>query len=382
MIRLIMRYIDESISEEEKQILQQWLDKSQDNRNIFNKLVFEDSRIEEIKKMSSYNKEKAWKKIKGRNKKKSFQVGILIRVAAIIAIIITSGILIYDSYNFDHEKFASSEKITAGRSTARLITSSGESFDLDTITSLYLSGKSKLENDGKELIINTDKSEKENNTKDPKYNIIQVPRGGEYNMKLADGTRIHLNSESSIRFPAHFTGDSREIFLKGEAYFDVKKDSKPFIVHVNNTYIKVLGTSFNINAYKETLKVQTTLVSGSVAMGNKNTDNEIKLKPGDQGEFDLSTNKISKRKVDVNYYTSWKNGIFAFEDMRFDDVMTILSRWYEFNVFYQNAEVKDIKFTGKMKRYSNIKEILHNFEMTEDINFSIKGKSIIIRRNK
>ncbi|WP_099290170.1 MULTISPECIES: FecR family protein [unclassified Butyricimonas] len=214
------------------------------------------------------------------------------------------------------------------------------------------------------------------------YNTLVTPIGGEYPLVLSDGTKVFLNAETELKYPVVFVGDKRIVDLKGEAYFEVAKDAKkPFIVRVNGAEITVLGTSFNVNTYGDDGHVYTTLVNGKVqVVSGKNGQEEV-LAPGMQGIMNMETGELTVREVDVDLYVSWREGRFVFRAMTLDLIMRQLQRWYDFDVFYQNPELKDYEFWGVIRRDMDLKEVLSVMEATTNVDFKVKGKVItVIRR--
>lgn len=202
---------------------------------------------------------------------------------------------------------------------------------------------------------------------------IVVPRGGEYQLVLADGTKVWLNSDSKLEFPNAFVGKERKVKLCGEAYFEVaRNETMPFRVGVDGMEIVVLGTSFNIQAYDETVK--TTLVEGAVAL--KVADRTYHLSPG--YEADVRNGQVNIGKADVYEQIAWKDGKFVFREKRLENVLEILSRWYDFDIFYQNATVKDLHFTGNIPRHATINEVLRFLEHTYCVHFNIAGKTVVV----
>lgn len=199
------------------------------------------------------------------------------------------------------------------------------------------------------------------------YNTLRIPRGGEYSITLSDGTVVYMNSESELRYPVKFVGNERKVFLSGEAYFDVTSDKDhPFLVELKKSVVKVLGTSFDIRAYEDEDVVMTTLVRGKVAF--LSGDKKVILNPGEQGILD-QTGEMEKRGVDTYLYTAWKEGVFAFQQERLEEIMKIVSRWYNVNVFWENESQKEVTFTGKMRRYDDFSKIVTMLEMTGNTEF-------------
>jgi transmembrane sensor len=207
------------------------------------------------------------------------------------------------------------------------------------------------------------------------YNTITTPRGGQYQVTLADGTKVWLNAESSLRFPIAFTDKNREVELTGEAYFEVKADKdKPFLVKAGQTETRVLGTDFNIMAYSDEGAVKTTLLEGAVSMALGM--HSALLRPGEQGQYDDGKNIIATRAVNTRAVVAWKDGYYFFDRTPVQSVMRQISRWYDVTIVYQGAAPED-EIVGKLPRTADVKEVLHIMELI-GIRFKIEGKTIIV----
>ena len=211
------------------------------------------------------------------------------------------------------------------------------------------------------------------------YNKLTTPVGGEYSLVLSDGTKVFLNADSELKYPVEFSDGKRIVDLKGEAYFEVHKDSlRPFVVRVNGAEVTVLGTSFNVNTYGDDGQIYTTLVNGSVRVSSvKNGQAEV-LKPGMQSVMDVQSGQLTVREVDVEPYVAWREGRFVFRAMTLDLIMRQLQRWYDFEVFYQNPELKDYEFRGVIKRDMDLDKVLSVIKVTTNVDFEVKGKVITI----
>ena len=209
------------------------------------------------------------------------------------------------------------------------------------------------------------------------YNIIKVPRGGEYMLTLADGTKIWLNSETELKFPVRFVGKTREVEIVGEGYFEVAKDSlRPFIVHAGEVKTRVLGTSFNVKAYAGEELREVTLVSGKVRV-NANGERTV-LSPGWQATWNETRRQLGRRQVDVNPVISWTTGMFDFVDMPLEELVAQLGRWYDVDFFFVNESIKVIRFTGAVKRSNTLKYMLDFVAMTSDVRYEVKGKTVCL----
>ncbi|MBD0836078.1 FecR family protein [Aestuariibaculum suncheonense] len=215
-----------------------------------------------------------------------------------------------------------------------------------------------------------------------KFNTLTIPRGGQFKLELADGTKVWLNSDSQLRYPIAFHGDSRGVeLIYGEAYFDVSPSTNhngaSFKVVKGDQEIEVLGTEFNVKAYHEDQDIQTTLVEGKVAINFHGI--EKILKPNDQAVSHLVNQSIDVRQVDVKYVTSWKEGVFNFEGETLKNIMQVLSRWYDMDVHFENKSLESTRFIGVLRRNQSIEEIMNVIMTTSINNYEINNKRLIIK---
>ncbi|MBS7197939.1 MAG: DUF4974 domain-containing protein [Bacteroidales bacterium] len=212
------------------------------------------------------------------------------------------------------------------------------------------------------------------------YNTMQIPVGGFYQLKLADGTKVWLNSLTQLRFPVTFAGEERKVYLTGEAYFEVARDSvHPFIVATDEGMeVKVYGTEFNVDTYRKGT-VKTTLVNGKVGIRVSATGEEVRLSPNQMALFTKATQSIQVENVDPYGAVAWKDGKFVFEDEPIEEIMERLSRWYDVKVFYANERIKKHTFTGIITRFADISDVLHLMEETAAVEFRIQGDTITVK---
>lgn len=210
----------------------------------------------------------------------------------------------------------------------------------------------------------------------PVFNTLLTARGHQYQLTLADGTKVWLNASSSLRFPVNFMGQKqRRVMLEGEAYFEVAKNPEvPFVVVTDKQEIKVLGTHFNVKSDQNASSSATTLLEGSVIVNNS-----VKLVPGEQ--LVASGNGLSKRRVNVEDVIAWKNGFFNFEGKQIPEIMDELARWYDFEVRYAGAIPKD-KVDATISRKKRVDEVLDLLEMTGLAKFSKSGNTIVVTQTK
>lgn len=299
-------------------------------------------------------------------------------LAAASVVLITGSILIY-SLNFRHHKqVPATAQILPGSNKAFLILGNGEK--------IVLSGKGQgqlrksasisiFKSNDSTVVYHLPGGEANGNVSN---NTLSTPKGGQYSLILADGTKVTLNAESSLSFPEKFTGTERRVVLSGEAYFEVAHNEKmPFHVNSGGQDVQVLGTHFNISAYPDESTVKTTLIEGKVKI--KTRQDSAILKPGDQAALhgDL---KVSP--VNVDDVIAWKNGYFRFDDDKFEDIMKVLSRWYNVKYVFKDESLKHSIFGGVTNRFSRIDAILNLMETAGLAHFEIEGDTIIITRKK
>ncbi|WP_026727130.1 FecR family protein [Flavobacterium denitrificans] len=216
------------------------------------------------------------------------------------------------------------------------------------------------------------------------YNTIKIPYGKKFRLQLSDGTFVHLNSGTTLRYPIKFiAGENRQVFLDGEAFFDVAKDKKhPFIVNADNLNVRVLGTHFNVSNYPEDALTDVVLVEGSVGMYESkeqfDASKNIILKPGFKGSFNKENAKISTKAVLTDIYTSWINGGLTFRNMTFKNIITKLERRYNVTIVNKNEKLANEKFNASFKEES-IENVMSYFNDIHGINYTIKDNQILIK---
>lgn len=209
-----------------------------------------------------------------------------------------------------------------------------------------------------------------------KNNELIIPKGGEYQVVLADGTKVWLNSASRLIYPQSFMGKERRVVLFGEAFFDVAHDTeRPFVVETSRMSVKVLGTRFNVNDYDDNEEVSTTLVNGSVEIVSGDQQ-AFRLVPGEQAYG--KENELEKREVNVRLYTSWIDGKFLFNNTELEEIAKQISRWYDVDIFFSSESVKKVRFTGAIVKFKPLEDLVRMIESTSQVRFSVKGKTIVI----
>lgn len=379
--KLIARYLSKESTEEELTELTEWRKESAEHELLFHQICAEENIKRNTQKRNSFDVGNGWEGVQKKIQQHRFRYRILTicKYAAILILpLVIATIAIYQNSDSNKPVAHFTEQILPGSNKATLTLNNGKTIDLKSTSETELK-----ENDGTTIqvdstTLNYQLAQNSTTTKDI-YNKVDIPRGGEYKLTLSDGTKVYLNSMSSLRFPVQFTQDTRLVELQGEAYFEVSKTGQHFIVKTNDMEIEVLGTTFNISAYAEE-EYQATLVNGSVRIRTADGTNRI-LKPSEQACVTPGSNEINVRVVDTAFYTSWINGKINFKDQRLEDIMKSLSRWYDMEVIYTDEKAKDVRFGCNINRYSEITPFVNLLEKTGKVSIDVEGKTIKIITN-
>lgn len=315
-------------------------------------------------------------------KKRSWTNSSWLRYAAILFIIFCAGLLlVYKNSNQSAKNYYAND-IAPGKNKALLTLADGTKIALDNALNGQIGEQSGIKitktKDG-QVVYTIDSSSNHMPAATANLlNTIATPRGGQYQIKLPDGTMVWLNAASSLKFPASFHGvKERLVTLTGEGYFEVAKNKEvPFIVHTEKQDVQVLGTHFNINSYPDEGKARTTLLEGSVrVLTAAKPINGVVLKPGQQST--LLHNQITIKELNVEDATAWKNGKFKFVNENIHDLMKRIARWYNVEVIYEgNMANKD--FSGSVSRFENVSKILDILESTNTVHFKVEGRRITV----
>ena len=375
----LLRYTRGELSKEEEKGIEQVLLEVKGMNTLVEELKDKDRIEYEMHIIAKFNTEKALSKLKNRKQVK--RRGILSWIAA-ASVVVIAGVSawILLSQEPDVHNLPVAEKFEPGKAVVTLEMASGLKYRLDTLSSVVRNNRVNVafdNNDGV-LKIKEQDSLADGATKEIGYNTVNVPYGGTYTVELCDGTKVYLNSGTTLEFPSRFDGKVRSVILKGEAYFDVARNvSKPFVVEVDEMKVKVLGTSFNVKSYVDEPGVYTTLVEGSVAI-LRDGQPEKKIKPGEQAYYNKGVGTLSIAEVDVKEFTSWKDGVFYFKDIALEEILRIVSRWYDLEVFYMNQGAKSVIYSGKLPMYSSVEDVLRKFEISGDVRFELKGRTLTV----
>ncbi|TBN03968.1 FecR family protein [Hyunsoonleella flava] len=377
---LIIKFLNKSINNQEWNELNLWYEKSENNQLLHDYIEI-NYLVDEF--MKEFNTERTKNnlllKIK-KDKQLSLRLSLM-KYAAVAILFVSIAYFFIDRHAQDKPQEITpvivDSKINHGTDKAILTLEDGSEVKLTKGEEFKTKD---VNSNGEEIIYD---SIDENKTK-LAYNYLTIPRGGQFRVLLSDGTQVWLNSKTQLKYPKNFIkGKTREVELVyGEAYFDISPssnhDGDTFKVINTSQHIEVLGTEFNIKAYRDEAVVFTTLVEGKVTV-NTEKKNQI-LKPSEQSILDIKTSDIDVKLVDVYNEISWKEGIFTFEKMPLSDIVKVLSRWYDIDFVFESEAIKENKFNGSLKRNLKIEEILDaikNFNKIKD--YKIDDRTIIIK---
>lgn len=384
---LIGKLLNGDISAEEDLWLKDWINESAENRMQFEKLTDAGFLENKLNYWNKIDNDKAWNELLGKlpetelEPAKRFNYLSLLKYAAIVILALGISILLYrdnrSSTKIDHNKSIAQNPIRPGSNHAILILGNGQKVALKNHAQVSINESDGTAVSNKNEILAYKHTGKANAGQQVIYNTIVVPRGGEYQVVLADGSKIWMNSSSSLRYPTSFSGSERKVYLSGEAYFEVAKNAKmPFIVKTDKAEVKVLGTHFNVKAYNDEDLCKTTLLEGAVSVQSSAMINEIK--PGQQAIINGQGQQKITSDINVEEEVAWKNGLFMFTKADIKDVMQQVSRWYDIEVVYE-GKVPDLQFSGQLSRkvdFSGFTNILKY----AGLNFTIKGKTVIVAK--
>lgn len=380
------RYVRGDLSREDRIALMKWLEASPEHIGQFRKILRVEMRVAAVGKWRRLDRtqERVWERITPVfvNRKKRLYLWWM-RIAAIIIVLI--GVyFVWQIRQMPTEKFvpvAEVVKIESGSPKAILVMNAGEPIELKEGESRQVADvfgvKVIQDSTGGLRFEDREGAEEEEIGK----SSVIVPEKGEYFVILSDGTKVWINSDSELEFPNRFGEDIREVKLKGEAYFEVTSDSrKPFYVLAGETKVHVLGTAFNVSAYREDRQTEVALLRGKVSFDVK--DKVYVLVPGEIATLNRERGETIIRKGDVAAIVDWKAGRFNFEDMSLEELTVKLSRWYGVTFVFSDEAVKKMRFSGAMTKYRTLDYVLDMISKTTDVTFSLKENRVTVSSKK
>jgi transmembrane sensor len=381
---LIAKHLQERLSTAEQEELHTWLQQKPGNRQLFEELTNGEVLVDELKQLEKISVDDGWKKVSEGMVPQPIIRSIKFAkrkwwmAAAAIGILgslwLTYQLTQNPAAEMPSNPVSHSQKtdIAPGGDRAILTLADGTVIELDS------SGTGALANQGQVSIIKFDGKityAATGASEEPVFNSISTPRGGQYQLELADGSKVWLNASSSLRFPSVFTGTNRVVEMAGECYFEIAHNpSKPFKVKLNDVEVMVTGTRFNVNGYADEFSRNITLAEGAVLVSKGNTT--LKLKPGQQAQVQADGGVLLEENADMEETLAWKEGSFIFNSADVKTIMRQLSRWYNVEVAYQGS-LGNETFSGIVSRQSNISNILKIME-TGGVKFKMEGNTIIV----
>ena len=381
IVALLILERERELTPEEQQELSEWLAEDDNNRKLYDSLKDKTNIEAKIGFLNSFDKQKAYDSFLSKinkSKTRTLTRQILKYAAVLIPFFVVIWFVIQRNNVVEQENNLAKTEIQPIQSKAVLRLADGKTILLEEEKDLIVElGCATIINNDKEIVYNrTDKAVK---TRKLQYNTIEIPRGGEYQITLSDGTKVWLNSSTSLKYPVAFAAGSRDVYLQGgEVFFDVAKNKdRPFIVHTSKMNVNVLGTMFNIRDYSDENRVTTTLVEGKVLINNLKNKKDYTLTPNEQAV--VSDSKVSVETVDVSRFIAWKNGRILFKENTLDEIFNDLARWYDIDFNFENQDAAKLRFSIDIERYDELSEILEIIELTQKVKIEVNDNLVIIK---
>ncbi len=380
IVRLMEAYLTGKLDEEGRKELDAWCEASEKNRKFFARICREDRIAREVPIYAEVDEVRAFRRFQKRVRGRKRFLRRVARCAAILLLPLAA-VAVWQWMGAEREAVVVQE-IVPGSFKAVLTLAGGEEVRLQEGNAV------------EERLVAMDVEQKEGvlsyqavkpsreKAEEVEYNMLATGRGGEYQLVLSDGTQVFLNAATTLKYPVAFGNGERRVELDGEAYFEVATDSsRAFVVKVGDMEVEVYGTSFDVTTFYEG-EVRTVLVEGSVGVRESGSGEECRIAPGEMAVYDQGDGSIVVKETDVALYTSWKEGLFKFEEERLEDIMGTLSRWYDVEVFFYNDALRNMLFTGDLRRYDNIGEHLRMLQMTTNVAFEVRGNAVFVGYRK
>ena len=376
--KIIVKDILGSASGEERRLLDEWRNQSEEHQRLYEKLVSGSFLEKAVSDNNKALRRREWKRLEARIVRRRGRSVRLIRFRVVAAVcILALGIVAVGLWSNSRQDRGGSPlagSIRVGSPKAIVELAGGQQFLFNKDTTLRLeaqgiqlvSGRDTLDNI--QPVIAGERGEE--------YNVVRIPHGGEYITRLPDGSVVHLNAGSELKVPVYFGTESREVWLRGEGFFEVvHRENLIFTVHTDKADISVLGTEFDVRAYTDEKEVVTTLVQGAVGVSSGRTYD--RLKPGEQARI-AGKGDVRVAEVDIYPFIAWKNGRMVFENERLEKIMAELQRWYDFELFYADPDVKEMHFTIDILKYEEISKVLNLMERMNKVKFTQKGRTVVV----
>lgn len=376
--KIIVKDILGSASGEERRLLDEWRNQSEEHRRLYEKLVSGSFLEKAVSDNNKALRRREWKRLEARIVRRRGRSVRLIRFRVVAAVCILAlgigAVGLWSNSRQDRSGSPLAGSIQIGSPKAIVELAGGQQFLFNKDTTL------RLEAQGIQLVSSRDTLDIIQpviaGERGEEYNVVRIPHGGEYITRLPDGSVVHLNAGSELKVPVYFGTESREVWLRGEGFFEVvHRENLIFTVHTDKADISVLGTEFDVRAYTDEKEVVTTLVQGAVGVSSGRTYD--RLKPGEQARI-AGKGDVRVAEVDIYPFIAWKNGRMVFENERLEKIMAELQRWYDFELFYADPDVKEMHFTIDILKYEEISKVLNLMERMNKVKFTQKGRTVVV----
>ncbi|MCL3779180.1 DUF4974 domain-containing protein [Prolixibacteraceae bacterium JC049] len=377
-LELIWKYIHKHISKNEKDDVEEWVNRSEKHRAYFDN--YKADQVGERKTTIKVDSKQAWEKMNLNNNRQRRILLFSQVAAALFAFAVITAWLYWSPV----EQPTTFSDFKPGGKKAVLELENGRRYRLNESKPLTIRKTGiKIQNNKAELSYSAQAIPKKKKRVNTQYNTLFVPRGGEYFLTLVDGTKVWLNSESKLKYPLQFTGKEREVYLEGEACFEVAHNKQqPFVVNSGEQKVVVLGTTFNVKNYSEENKFTATLLEGAVQLqlNDKTGDEQLFfLKPNDQLVLNKISSNVTQQKVIASDVLMWREGQLVFSGKTLKEITQTLERWYNVEFEFAAPKKAGYKFTGTLFRYKDIEEILSKLTKTNELKFEAYDGKIIVK---
>ena len=367
IFQLYIQKLSGHLSPEEEAHVKNMLAQDAGFRDTWNALEEQDRSIQATDYLQGLDPEAALHQLKSKRSARTRRLRIMSAAAAVLILISAGAYFMFPTKEINIAEFAG--QVEKNKQTVSLVMANGQSVTLNQDSAAKTI---KLNN----AVLNTGNGTLAYNSLDTTENTLLVPPGETYKLILSDGTEVHLNASTRLRFPFRFGRATRDVYVEGEAYFKVAKDaSHPFIVHLPLSNITVLGTAFNVNTYDPD-RERTSLVEGSVVM-NSGSRLQFDLKPGDQGML-FAGKTYTTYPFDEDEVLSWMKGTYYFHNIQLDELTVIASRFYGVKFVLDNEKFARISTTGVMER-DKLSEFLTDLKTTANADFHFEQQTILLK---
>ncbi|MDR1415100.1 MAG: DUF4974 domain-containing protein [Odoribacteraceae bacterium] len=373
LVELIIAAMKKELTPGQQEELNRWLAAREEHGLFLDKMQDDDYLRENLSLYRRHDPRRAWKRVDPARRAFSRRLYRWTTRAAVVALLAGAAWALHSRLAPTAPRVTvvtQEELVSHGTYKARLTLGQGQTIMLGEREDSTVALPAEVSREG-----NSRLAYREQADGDVLWHVLDVPRGGEYQLELTDGTLITLNAESRIRYPNRFDGPERRVELEGEAFFDVThQPDRPFIVSGAKMQVRVLGTSFNLKVYPDE-RQQATLLTGSVEVDCGGE--RARLRPGEQLTWD--GREWSVRAVNVAPYIAWKQR-FVFEDELLEEVLKKLERWYDINVYIRYPSLKEIRYTGNLPKYEDIDKVLHLLELAARVHFNLEGRTLFVEK--